>query len=167
MKTLKTLIKETQNLANFVDKTMPKEVSKAWLWTAQNAFLAERNPETGEQWSDRYGIAYGKGFKKVGNVESSFNYQKLHRTGRLLRSLKAKGVAGRVVLSSSAPYARDHNEGSAGGSSKVIKAPYVRGGTKGIITGGTIVARPFMYPSKKVVKMPYTLLNKKMKLYGW
>ena len=171
MKTLKTLVRETKNLSKYVDRSLPKEVSQAWLWEAQNAFLAQSDPATNQRWKDRHGIAYGKGLKKVGNIEAYLSYGKLHRTGKLLRNLYGKversGTSRSIILGNRVKYAEDHNEGLASGKIAKIKAPYVRGGANTVVTGGRIVARPFMNPSRKVLMMPKTLLNRKMKSFGW
>lgn len=133
--------------------------------------MAQSDPATNQRWKDRYGIAYGKGLKKVGNVESYLSYSKLHRTGKLLRNLYGKvessGKGRDIILGNRVNYAEDHNEGSSGSKTAKIKAPYVRGGANTVVTGGRIVARPFMNPSRKVLMMPKTLLNRKIKSFGW
>jgi hypothetical protein len=69
-KTLTTLKKEVKALAKYAEKQMPREVSKLWLWTSQNAFLTSKDPSTGKEWADRFGRAFGKGFTKPGTSNS-------------------------------------------------------------------------------------------------
>jgi phage gpG-like protein len=145
---------------------MPREVSRLWLWTSQNAFLTSKDPSTGKGWADRFGRAFGKGFTKTGNVEQYLNYKKLHRTGRLLRSLSAKATSKTVTLSSNAPYASEHELGGGSGGAKV-SGNYVRGDVSAVAMGGKVVARPFMRPSKQILRAPYMLLIDKMNQYGW
>lgn len=131
----------------------------------------ERDPATGVPWKDRHGVAFGKKLKKEGNVEAFLNYGKLHRTGKLLRGLSSKvitsGLYRNVVLTNRVGYAEDHEEGQYKTKRVQIKAPYVRGGASTVITGGKIVARPFMHPSEKVLKMPWLLVNRKIRSFGW
>jgi len=129
--------------------------------------LAQADPATGQRWADRYGVAFGKGLKHHGNIEPYLSYNKLHRTGKLLRNVKVKVVDGNVVASNRVKYAKDHNEGVSGSKRAAIKEPYIRSGARVVFTGGNITARPFMNPSKKVLKMPATLLRKKLRLNGW
>lgn len=137
-----------------------------WLWTAQNAFLSETDPLTEKRWADRHGIAYGKKLKKTGNIEGHLTYSKLHRTGKLLRGLNVKVKGNQIIIGNRVRYAQEHEEG---GQSKkaTIKAPYVRGGAHAVVTGGNIHARPFMNPSKRVLKAPNLLIHKKIRSYGW
>lgn len=109
---------------------------------------------------------FGKGFSHRGNIEPFLNYKKLHRTGRLLKSLSVKSTSNAVILSSSAPYATEHEFGQHS-SGVVIKSPYVQGGAAGVATGGKIHARPFMRPSKQVLKAPIKLIGEKLKQFGW
>lgn len=145
---------------------MPREVSKVWLWTSQNAFLTGNDPSTGTAWADRQGKVFGKGFVKSGNIEPYLSYKKLHRTGRLLRSLKTKHNSNFVMLYSNAPYASEHELGQQSGKA-VIKDRFVTGGAKGVAVGGKLHARPFMKPSKQVLRAPYRLIVERMKRYGW
>ena len=167
MKTLKTLTREMKSLSKYVKREMPREVSKAWLWASQNAFLTETDPKTGIKWQDRYGIAYGKGLKKVGNVEQHLSYSKQHRKGKLLSGLSSKAVGNEITLSNRVKYAKDHEEGVAVSKVVRIKPPYTRGGASTVITGGNITERPSMNPSKKILVMPKTLIGRKMRSYGW
>lgn len=140
-------------------------MSQSWLWTAQNAFLTETSPD-GVRWADRHGKAFGRGFVRNGNVEKYLTYKKLHRTGRLLRSLK-KFARGNVIgLTSSVPYAKEQNEGGGSGGTRV-KGKYVQGGVSAVLLGGRIHARPFMTPSKRVLDLPYSLLVARIKKLGW
>ena len=145
---------------------MPREVSRLWLWTSQNAFLTGKDPSTGKEWADRYGKAFGRGFTKTGNIEQYLNYKKLHRTGRLLRSLSAKATSKIITLSSNSPYASEHELGGSSGGARV-GGTYVRGDVSAVAMGGKIVARPFMRPSKQILRAPYRLLMDKMNRYGW
>jgi len=116
-------------------------------------------------------LAYGKKLKKVGDVEPYLSYGKLHRTGKLLRGLNSKvsasaAVGRNVVLQNRVKYAPDHELGITSGVAK-IKAPYTRGGANTVITGGRIVARPSMNPSRKVLHMPRLSVHKKMRSFGW
>ena len=43
----------------------------------------------------------------------------------------------------------------------------LQGGVVGAVLGGKIHARPFMTPSKQVLRAPKKLLMDKMKRYGW
>lgn len=170
MKNLKTLVRETQTLAKYIKTGMPKEVSQTWLWTAQNAFLTETDPSTGAKWKDRYGTAYGKGLRHTGNIEPYLSYKKLHRTGRLLRGLKVKrsavggGIA--IELYNNVEYAEEHEMGKMTGV-VTIKPPYVHNGAQSVLTGGQIHARPHMKPSKRVLYSPQSLVQSKMKSFGW
>jgi len=137
-----------------------------WLWASQNAFLSETNPATGVKWDDRHGLVYGKGFRKHGNIETHLAYKKLHRTGRLLKSLKARGTVDSITLSSNVPYASIHEEGGNDGG-RTIKGTHVGGGATGALLGGNIVARPFMKPSQKILRGPQRLIEEKMKEFGW
>lgn len=145
---------------------MPRDVSKAWLSSSQNAFIAQQDPQTNAKWSDRYGIAFGKKFRKVGNVESYLSYPKLKRTGRLLRGLKTRVSGDSIILYNNVPYAEEHETGKYS-SKTVVRPPYTSGGAQGVITGGNIHARPFMKPSQGVLRSPYKLLNDKIKKIGW
>lgn len=165
-KTLTTLVKEVNALRHYAEVTAPKEVARTWLLTSQNAFLFGKDPDTERNWADRHGKAFGKGFTKTGNVERYLNYKKLHRTGKLLRSLKASARGRQIVLSSSSPYAKIHNEGGHD-KSKKVSGSYVRGDVKAVAFGGNIVARPFMNPSKQVRRLLFTLVLKRMRKYGW
>lgn len=152
---------------------MPREVSKRWLWTSQNAFLKSKDPSTGADWADRHGHAFGKGFSKSGVVEPYLSYKKLQRTGKLLRSLKAKSKfnsatgSAAIELSSGVPYASDHELGGGSGGGTLVKGRYVTGGASGVVLGGRVVARPFMKPSQEVLESPYRLLVSKMSSFGW
>jgi len=142
-----------------------------WLWTAQNAFLVESDPSTNKRWEDRHGVAFDKSHKRVGNIETFFNYDKLQRTGRMLRGLSvnvqsSSAVGRNVTLSNRMEYAKDHNDGATQSRNVTIRPPYTRGGAT-IKTGGKIFARPFMHPSKKVLKMPYVLVVRKIRAFGW
>lgn len=165
-KTLTTLVKEVNELRHYAEVTAPKEVARTWLLTSQNAFLFGKDPATKNSWADRHGKAFGKGFTKTGNVESYLNYKKLRRTGKLLRSLKASVRDRQIILSSSSPYAKIHNEGGHD-KSKKVSGSYIRGNAKAVAFGGNIVARPFMNPSKKVRRLLITLVLKRMRKYGW
>lgn len=133
--------------------------------------MAEADPATGAAWKDRYGIAYGKGLKKIGNVEGHLSYSKLHRTGRLLKGLRKRvtisGMYSNVILENRTPYASEHELGSSGNRIAKIKPPYTRGGASTVVTGKTITARPSMKPPKKILTMPYVLINRRMRKYGW
>lgn len=129
--------------------------------------MVARDPSTGLAWKDRYGIAFGNKLKKTGNVEAFLNYGKLHRTGKLLRGLSSKAVGNDIILNNRVKYASDHEEGNIKSKVARIKEPYVRGGAKTVITGGNIVARPFMKPSKKILRMPSSLIDKKIRSFGW
>lgn len=142
-------------------------MSRVWLWETQNAFLTETDPSTGSRWKDRHGKVYGKGFTKAGNVEPYLSYSKLHRTGRLLRSIKGKHSPTQVKLYSNVPYAGAHDNGGVYGKPKAITEPYVMNGAKAVITGEQMVARPFMKPSKRVLRAPYTFVGARMRRYGW
>lgn len=84
----------------------------------------------------------------------------------LLRGLTAKASGRDIILNNRVRYASDHEEGGQSNVARV-KAPYVRGGAKTVVTGGNITARPFMNPSKKILVMPKTLIGRKMKSLGW
>lgn len=129
--------------------------------------MVSQDPQTGRAWSDRYGIAYGKKMKRVGNVEAHLSYKKLHRTGRLLRGLSARVEGNNVILNNRVRYAQDHDEGIANGKKAVIKPPFVMNGAHAVVTGGKITPRPFMKPSRKVLLAPKTLVGRKMKSFGW
>lgn len=170
MKNLKTLAREAKTLARYVKKQMPRDVSQAWLWASQNAFLTETNPATGQKWRDRYGIVYGKRVRKIGNIEPYLSYGKLHRTGRLLKGLKVRrvinGNAVDIELYNKVPYAEEHETGKP--TKRVtVKQPYVRGDVQGAVTGGKIVARPHMQPSKQILRSPRRLVLNKMRELGW
>ena len=167
MKTLKTLVSETKSLARYAEKQMVHEISEAWLWSSQNAFLTETNPATGIKWKDRYGSVYGRDFKETGNIEPYLSYGKLHRTGRLLRGLHVKHTGSTITLYNNVPYASEHELGSIASVGTVIKGPYVRGGAKSVMTGSSIYARPFMQPSKQVLRAPLRLMQVKMRSFGW
>ena len=131
--------------------------------------MAETDPATGVKWKDRHGIAYGKKLKHTGNIETYLSYKKLHRTGRLLKGLKVRRKQGRHVvieLYNTVSYASDHQNGATTKRAR-IKAPYVRSGATGVITGGNVVARPFMTPSKRILNAPKRLTEKKMRSLGW
>lgn len=171
MNNLQTLSRQAKELATYAKRMMPKEVSEVWLWTAQNAFLTETNPETGARWADRYGVAFGKGFRESGNVERHLSYKKLHRTGRLLRGLKVKHISttsrSLIKLYNNVPYASEHETGVGNTGGTTVKPPYTRGGVTGVHFGGNVVARPHMVPSKQVLRAPMRLLCEKMKEFGW
>lgn len=108
--------------------------------------------------------------RHVGNIEPYLSYSKLHRTGRLLRGLKSRvvgeGTSLAIELYNKVPYAQQHEKG--GVTSRVeINEPYTTNGAKGVITGGNVVARPHMQPSKQVLKAPRNLIGTKMKSFGW
>lgn len=170
MANLKQLAKEAQALNRYVSKQMPLDVSRTWLWTAQNAFLTETDPQTGKKWEDRYGLVFGSGFKKAGNVESYLNYKKLHRTGKLFRGLKVKRIQSgndvAINLYNRTPYAKEHEEGG-NASTTVIKPPYLSGGAAGVVTGGEITKRSSMQPSEQVLNSPQRLVEDKIKSFGW
>jgi hypothetical protein len=133
--------------------------------------LVELDPETGKRWEDRHGVAFDKTRRKVGNIEHFFNYDKLQKTGRLLRGLNVKvtdvsSFGSTVSLGNRVKYAKDHNEGTNNAREVTLKYPWTRGGAT-IKTGGSIHARPFMYPSKRVLRMPYVLIVRKMRTFGW
>lgn len=129
--------------------------------------MTETDPATGKKWPDRYGKAFGKGFTHTGNIEPYLSYRKLHRTGKLLRSLSTRVQYGsEIVLSAAAEYASEHELGGASGGA-VIKEPYVQGGARGVLVGGQIHARPFMRPSKQVLRAPASLIEDRMRQYGW
>lgn len=145
-------------------------MSKTWLWQSRNAFLVSTDPATGKPWPDRHGIAYGKKLKKVGNIETFLSYKKLHRTGKLLKNLSVNvriGNSTNISLNNRVRYAKDHQEGTNTSKRTVIKEPYIRGGAHAVVTGGSIEARPFMTPSKKVLTAPYVLVVRKMRSLGW
>lgn len=71
-----------------------------------------------------------------------------------------------IILSNSAPYASIHEEGGYD-AAKLIKSPYVKSYVSGVVLGGNIHARPFMRPSKQVLRAPQKLIEAKMKQYGW
>ena len=108
--------------------------------------------------------------KHVGNVEPYLSYGKLHRTGRLLRGLRVKrsvvrgGVA--VTLYNNVRYAEDHELGKTT-RKMTIRSPYVTNGATGVVTGGNIVARPFMKPSSQVLRSPIRLTESKIRSLGW
>lgn len=145
-------------------------MSKTWLWTSQNAFLTETDPSTGAAWKDRYGVAFSRGNVIKGNVESYLSYKKLHRTGRLLRSLKIKREAGKdgikIVLYNTAPYASEQENGGYT-TTTTVRGAYTRGGVSGVVLGGNVQARHFMRPSKQVLNAPRKLIEARMKKYGW
>lgn len=114
---------------------------------------------------------YGSnGLRKTGNVEQYLSYDKLQRTGRLLKGLKVKReVTDRgfnVTLYNRVPYASEHETGGSSARA-VIKEPFVKNGASGVVTGGKITARPFMKPSRRVLNTPYRELGRKMKSFGW
>lgn len=106
----------------------------------------------------------------MGNIESFLPYKKLQRTGRLLRGLKIKrsvaNNSSRIVLYNNVHYASEHQIGGVS-SSVTIKPPYVHNGAEGVIMGGRIEARPYMTPSKHILKAPARLVGNKMRSYGW
>ena len=181
MKTLKTLVRETNDLARYLKKGMLKEVSQTWLWTSQNAFLSETDPSTGKKWPDRRGIVqrtkeHGKYFNVrthvLGSAEQYLRYKKLHRTGRLLRGLKSTyGMYGRkgiVALYNNVEYAevQDTGKGPIGRYKATVRPPLSQNGTV-VHLGVKPKARPFMRPSKYVLNSPARLLKQRMKSYGW
>lgn len=132
-----------------------------------------KDPDTGADWADRHGVVsmrggkyFSRGFVKKGNVESFLTYKKLHRTGRLLRSLKTFVRGNQIVMSSSSSYAKVQNEGGSS-APKRIKGKYVREDVNSVAFGGKIVARPFMTPSKQVRRLLITLVLKRMRKLGW
>lgn len=170
MRTLKTLARDARELARYVKMELPKEVSQTWLWTTQNAFLTGTDPTDGRKWVDRFGLVRDKHGQFFGNVEPFLNYSKLKRTGRLLRSIKSRytrfSFSGcKIVLRSTSPYAKVHNEGGEG-KIKTIKPPHSSVDTV-VITGANIVARPFMFPSKQILESPKSFLTHKMRSLGW
>lgn len=124
---------------------------------------------TGKTWVDRYGLAVGNGLRKSGNVESYLTYQKLHRTGKLLRSVRVRAVGKQVVWSSSASYAREHDLGGmATGGQRKATGSKVQGGAKTVYLGGrSVQARPFAAPGPKILRMPERLIGAKMRSFGW
>jgi len=103
---------------------------------------------------------------KAGVIEPYLGYKKLHRTGRLFRSIKVKALAKSVRLYSTAPYAEEHEYGLRSGKA-TIPSRYLVGGAKGAAVGGKLHARPFMRPSKVILRAPIKLLTKRMDKYGW
>lgn len=140
------------------------------MWSAQDAFLKGVDPATGKQWADRHGIAYGKGLRVTGNVEQYLNYKKRIRTGRSLKGMKVKrsvqGASTLITLFNDVPYIEDHETGRTS-AKHTIKDPYVKSGAQGVITGGSIVARPSMNPSIAILGTPKRLLQQRFKFYGW
>lgn len=145
---------------------MPKEVSKLWLKSSQNAFLAEKDPRTGSKWAPRKGLVYGKGFRHGGVIEPFLKYKKLHRTGKLFKSLKVRANKRSVQLYSTVPYAVEHELGLQSGKAKV-GGQYLIGGASGAAVGGKLHARPFMRPSHLIRRAPVKLLMKQLDKLGW
>mgnify|MGYP007132875743 CR=1 FL=1 len=113
---------------------------------------------------------YGKGFRKVGNIEPYLSYKKLHRTGRLLRGIKAKHLVtenGAIInLFNNVPYAQDQELGLRTPKAQIPKES-LQGGATGGITGGDIEARPFMQPSEEVLNHAQRSVEDKMRSFGW
>ena len=100
------------------------------------------------------------------NIEPYLTYKKLHRTGRLLKSLSVQSGIKTITLKSTAPYASSHELGEAS-DSKVLQSPYVTGDVNSVKVGGNITARPFMKPSPQVLRSPRQLIETRIKRYGW
>lgn len=99
-----------------------------------------------------------------GNIEPYLAYKKLHRSGKLLRSIKRKvktGSRASITLYSNVSYARLQAEG---GTSPVEFVPKNKiTGAYAVKVGGKIYPRPFMTPSKQVLQAPSKLVEKKIK----
>lgn len=131
------------------------------------AFLNELDPATGDRWSDRYGIVYRGRAKTFENVEPHLHYKKLNRTGAMLRANKVNVRGGnRVVSTNTSPYAQAQHEGS---ETRVGNKAYIKkgGAVRGIVLGKGNVARPWMYPSKRILWAYKTFVGRKMKSFGW
>ena len=63
-------------------------------------------------------------------------------------------------------YAKVQNEGGRD-TPKKIHGKYVRSDVKTVMFGGGVTARPFMTPSRHVLRLPYSLLVARIKKLGW
>lgn len=75
------------------------------------------------------------------------------------------GSGSTIELYNDTPYASEHELGGQS-DSVIVKPPKIRDASS-IKVGGNIEARPFMRPSKQVLRSPYQGLVSKIEEFGW
>lgn len=165
MATIANLKTRLQTLRRRIETLAPQRIAAGMeRQTRENfrkqAYLNDKQPEP---WKERFGMAYLRGGRVFGNVEPYLRYPKLRYTGTLYHSIGSRANRRQVVLYSTAPYARMHNEGTGGpGGNAVRMRPKA---STVVVMKKNPVKRQFMGVGRKTYEMAWEVYEKMFRMF--